>query len=733
MARNKERITQTDFSMGSPRKESVERDDTPLVAAGLQEARNTIGLSPSALEVRPGLVHLSSTASRSGVSVDLGSGRVFDLHITETGAVMYDADDAVVLNEVGQPWQALPNRFGNRSFDQMDFWVLPDPDQGVILIGAQDFQRRVIYYDGSAWVLSDLSAITALSPSISPQPFWNYYPGVTIQPSARTGNITVTASSPIFASSHVGVEIRYSGRRINLTGYTSPTVMSGTVIEELAPTYNITLTSSSGYKVGEAVEHSTAGGQGIITNIAGNVVTVLATAVWNGFPVSNGLVGPKVNQGITAVSSVAPAPSPLWDMQLGNAVFGYAGWGVKHLGRAYLCGFPGAPQAFAASVPGDVFDFRMGANDGDGFAESLGANDGGDLKYIQSAEDLLFFTSTGAYYQQTRDQSDVTPTTIGPRRFSKIGCADVAPIAVDDGAVFVDAVGNQMYGAILSGDVYRSWRAIPISEYHSHLITGPAFLGATQVGSEWPEQFIYVVNEDGTCAVAQWERDQNRVGWRPWDTNGSFKAIYQAFGRIHAVVERTINGVTSNYRERFVTGIYLDCAACLKVSTAFPQGEVGASFFGGVTALASHLNGEQCIGYFEGWDLGDRVVAGGRLQDTNGDLGIPTHDGVLQVGLPFTMRLVPWPRRSVRGYRGERDVKRIIKLGFTIQDTLQFNFDGYSFGGYRVNEDTSKPPPLRSEEAAFILQRREPFEIRPLIMDRPGPFRLLRINYRVAV
>ncbi|WP_170759991.1 hypothetical protein [Ruegeria lacuscaerulensis] len=734
MARAKERITQADFGVGQVRPEAVERDDTVLIERSMRECRNTITLTTGALEIRPGLVHLSSTNSYWGVEVDLGSGRVYDLHIKANGLVLYNADGSVETSFNGVDWTSVPGVWGSPAFTSMKFWVVSDPDSSAIFIGSKHTPIYALVHNGTIWTLGQLSFATALNGAIQ-QPYYLYDRGSSIQPSARTGSITVTASDSIWTSAHAGMSIRYGGREITLDSLVSSTVMNATVVEELAPTYDLVVASSSGYQLGEAVEHSTLGGKGLITGISGNTITVLATEIWNGFAGSGNLVAPNASQAISSKTDVTPAASFIWDLQMQSPVHGYAGWAEKHKGRMYLCDFPGAPQSFAASVAGFVDDFTMGEADGDGFVETLGANYGGDLRFILSAEDLLFFTSRGLYYQQTRDGSAVTPRTIGPVRFSKIGCADVPPVAVDDGAIFVDSVGQQIHSALLDGDIYRSWRAANISQYHSQLINRPIHLGATASGSEWPEQFIFVTNSDGTVAVCQWEKDENIFGWRPWDTNGEFLAVYEAFGDVHAVVNRTLNSVPQRIRERFETGVYLDCTASLKVSDANPAGETGVDYFGGVTKAATHLNGETATVYFEGWDLGDRVIdAAGAPLDDNGDLvDYPDYDGILQIGLIFVVRAVPWPRRSAQTQRGKRSVKRTVKMSFTVQDTLSFTYEGKRFGGYRVNEDLTSPPPVRSQDAVFITGGRKPFEERALVVDRPGPFRLLKIKYRVTI
>lgn len=735
MARRKEVISQRDFTMGATRPEAVERDDTVLIEQSAKEAKNLIGLTTGATEVRPGSVYINATDSDRGFEVDLGKGRVFDIHIVPNGVVIYDQDDAVEASFLAAPWDSISAKYGSVAFADARFWVLADPDTSSIILGAQEYPiHALVLDDAGSWSFGQMAFPTRLS-GVVLQPYWNYYPTVTIQPSARTGAITLTASAGIWTAAHQGMRIRYVDQEIVLGTVVSATVINATVTEELPPTYDLTVASVSGYKVGDAVEHEILGGQGFITGISGSIITVLATVFWDGFAASDKLIAPNAKQVISVKTTVSPAATFLWDMQMLNQIHGYAGGAVRHMGRSYLSRFPGAPQAVAVSSAGFVTDFTLGSEDGDGFVETLGSNEGGDLLHVISAEDLLFLTSRGLYYQQTRDGSAVTPTTFGPVRFSKMGASDVVPVAVDDGAIFVDSVGEQIYAAMLDGDIYRSWKAKNMTKYHSHLLSTPSYLGATASGSERPEQFIYVVNSDGTAAVAQWDRDENRIGWRPWVTDGSYKAIYQAFGKTYSVVERTLNAVTGNVRERFETGVYMDCASVLLVSGAFPLGQTGVAFFGGVTADPVHLNGEIASLYFEGWDLGDYLIdaSGYPIDDMAVRVTYPDYDGYLQIGIPFFWQLVPWDRRSVQTQSGLRDIKKVVKVYASVQDSDPFYFEGQEVGAYRVSEDLSIPPLARTEEIAFITGARDFYVDRPLENQRPGRFRLTKLRYKVTV
>ncbi|MBL4898127.1 MAG: hypothetical protein JKX76_00635 [Colwellia sp.] len=737
MARRKETIWQNDFSLGAVRPEAEERDDTPLVTQSCREMLNTRTLTTGQIEGRPGTLYLNSTDAQGGVEVDLGQERVFDLHIVPSGIVL--RDEANTIEYTGNlTWTAAPAKFGTFAFDDISFWVLADPDASSILIGSQFFpiQALILGTDGS-WGFGQMDFSLGLSGAIQ-QPYWRYNEDVTIAPSARTGSITVTASSNLWTAAHDGVAVRYLDREIILGTLISPTVINAMVTEELPPTYAIGVASSSNYQVGDAVEQSILGGQGIITEISGTTITVLATSSYDGFDTvaSPKLVAPNAAQGIT---SVVPASSPaatyLWDIQMQSPVHGYAGYAARHTARLILCDYPGAPQGFAVSVPNAINDFKMGPNDADGFVEAVGADSGGALKFIVSVEDLIFMTTKGLYFQQTRDGTALTPKTIRPVRFSRIGCADVEPVAVDDGCVFVNSVGQQVYTATLAGDVYKKWKAETLTKYHPHLVKNPVQLGATSSGSEDAENYVYVVNGDGSAAVCQWDRENQSVSWRPWQTDGNFRSIYQCFGKIHAIVDRQIADKPVRFRERFERGLVMDCVAALKLSPEFSEGEVGVEIDQGKTGLATHLTGHLATVFLEGWDMGDNLVnAFGRPEVSPGqEISYPAIFGIVQVGLIFKKRITPWARKSIHTQRGVKSVKRLICMFISVQETTAFEIGGEAHGAYRAGEDLTAPPPRRNEQFKSVPVGKTGAETLDITQDRPGFLRITKLGYRVVI
>ncbi len=204
MARRKETIWQNDFSFGAVRPEAVERDDTSLINASVKEGLNTISLSSGQLEQRPGLVYVNNATATAAhdFEIAMGGNGTFSLVIAEDSVKLYDSDGDVVHSETSVDWTAMTDGYGSPDFEDIRFWVEVDAETQTIILGSQYMPQQVLYYNGS-WVFEpmDFSATLAGAPNL---PFWNHYPGVSIEPSALTGSITLTASSGIWTTAHEG-------------------------------------------------------------------------------------------------------------------------------------------------------------------------------------------------------------------------------------------------------------------------------------------------------------------------------------------------------------------------------------------------------------------------------------------------------------------------------------------------------------------------------------------------
>lgn len=725
MADRKSGLPQKDFSLGAIRPEGRERDDTDLVQTSVREAENAIILSTGALEGRPGFRFIQVlTGATDFFEINPDDGLAYDLVPVPNGIEVYDELGNEIVSFATAPWTTTEG-----------IWCLPLRDN--ILLGAKDSPIQLLQYDDGLWSFGAYG-FDSLAGGASAQPYWKFPSDAKIRPSALTGSITVTADEDIFTAGHVGLRFRYVNREFQITGFTDARNVSATVIQKLPPTQNVTVGDASGFLVDEAVEADPSGAEGIITAVAGNVVTVLITKFFEGVKTSDDLVAPNHKSSVSSVSTTTPAATTFWDEPMISAVRGYPGTAAFHTGRVIFADFPEIPDGFAASVIGTINNFEAGVNDDDAIIESIGASRGARIKHLASAEDLIILTTKGPYYVQTRDGTPMTPTNFNPTPFDSFGCNDVQPVVVNDGVVFIGAGGESVLACTLIGDVYKAWRVQVLSEFHQHLLKSPVRLGSTADDTDKPERFVFAVNVDGTAAVMRWDRrpGSETVGWTPWTTRGTFKSMTSIFGAIHALVERSINGVPTLFLERAETGTYLDCSTGFTAAeSVFITDDYGAKLITDASERiiasggdAIHLVGETVNVWIDRFNLGEHVID---------SLGFPTGldlTGVdRQIGFRFETNVVPWQRWSPDSYAGDVNTRGLYEIGVAVQDTVEYEIDGWVRSAYDKSDDTSLPPRLKTEVVYQMVNGYEYDRRVTIKRTQPGPFRLLAVYHKVTV
>lgn len=134
--------------------------------------------------------------------------------------------DGTLIQTLVSPWTTavIPEIRYSQSGDTM-------------IVVQEDFeQQKIIRTGATTFTIGPMTFEENTAGFPMYQPYHNFSPdGTTVQPSATTGvGITITASAPIFEAAYVGLIIRIGQKEIEITGYTSTTILVGTVRETLA-------------------------------------------------------------------------------------------------------------------------------------------------------------------------------------------------------------------------------------------------------------------------------------------------------------------------------------------------------------------------------------------------------------------------------------------------------------------------------------------------------------------
>ena len=726
VAKFKTSIKQNDFSLGEVRPEFLESDGNEIRTRSLKEARNVRLISGTVMRERFGTYKKTSLGSynenpvfplpkpwHKTLEIEPIEGVKF-LLVFESGMLrVYDTSGTIVTTfSASIPWTVAP-------------WVVPAREN--TYIGSFAHEIYVLNYDGSTWTLGVMAYDESPGGHIA-QPYWTFNKGVTLTPSALTGTgITLTASSPVFTADYVGLRLRYHGKEIDITGYTSTTVLTGDVISDLPPSFDITLNNAKGFETGHVVTGVNSGYSGYVVavNTSTNVVSVVTLEGFEGPDTApyEELASPTSTSLITAVAAAgSPYASPRWDEPLLSDIHGYPRAATFLGGRLYLTDFPDVPDLIAGSSVRSPQDFEIGLDDDDAILRTVG-NGNLRVRHLIDAGDLIVLSDEGAYYVAARGGVPITPTNFNTIKIDTRGANSVEPVLADDAVVFVSETGEDVLAAVLDGNIYLKWTVLTISKNHAHLVDSPAFLCAPPKTIKDENRFILVGNEDGTVIAAQWDRRVGAVGISLWDnatetvdlvppktgqTTGWFHYIAPFNGAYWAVASRAFDGGNAErYLEVFSHDAWMD----------FSEDHVGAS-----SPSLSHYEGARItarignniIGEYDDYADVETLISGGDAADT------------YQIGVAFESYIIPWPVEYVNSQRLGMIRSRTIRVGVSVRDTLAFyvrrnnitsRVEPYSFG-----DDLSAPPPTKTKVYRFpVLGNRDHPEI-VIGSDAPGPF-----------
>jgi hypothetical protein len=704
MARIKRSIVQRDMSAGELREDFLERDDVEMRSKSLKTAENVKILATGAVEARPGTwFKTAAAAARQIREIEPADGETYALVIYDTQLKVLAEDGTVVFTQSSVNWT-----------DGSLVSIMPYGEKTLLL--ARSNGIFLLEYNGTSWAYGAFSFDAGSGNSLV-QPYWNFFKGSKIITTGTTGSVTVTADTPVFKTTHVGTRIRYAGKEILITAFTSTTVVVGTVQDNLPPTFGIDVASTIPFRVGDVVIGQESGFQGVIVLIIPPKLYVLTLENETGPTLSEPLTGPTATQDVVAIASAAPAYTTYWDEQLMSPARNYPRSAAVAAGRLFFVDFPNEPSLIAASSVRSIGDFATGAADDDAILRTVGS-DKPRFRHVMNAGDLLFLSSKGSYFQNLRDGNILSPSTFAPIGFDSRACANVPPVAVDGGVVFVEQGNRKISAALLDGNIYLKWSVKDMATYHDQTIGGVVSLCGPPLSSEQAEKYLFAVNDDGTVAAVSWRQDfgQEAIGFVRWNTQGSFLRISPIFRDYWAITDRTIGSSVARSIEVFSDDALLDCA-----SEGNPN----------LAGEASHLVGATATVAWEGRFAGTGVVAG---DGSVGGMSDVTSANA-QIGFNFIATAAPWPAELTDSERiGTIDV-RVFHLFASVQHTGPFqmrcNAHTREVGGYAFGEILSDPPPLRTQ-----IYRAPVFGIRAhpdlaLIKHLPTKWRVLAIGQEV--
>lgn len=199
------------------------------------------------------------------------------------------------------------------------------------------------------------------------------------------------------------------------------------------------------------------------------------------------------------------------------------------------------------------FSRRVPLQDDDTVQFNLAGRKVNSVRHILDLGELVLLTQSGEFVCKGNQDGAITPSQINPRQHSYIGSSTLRPIVIGGNALFVTNQGNVIRD--LGYDPQSSrYSGGDLTVFSSHL-----FEGYTTVDwdyAEAPHPIVWSVRSDGMLLGCTYEPSQEMLSWHRHDFQGGTVKNVAIVpegdeSAIYVVIERTINGRSRKYIERF--------------------------------------------------------------------------------------------------------------------------------------------------------------------------------------
>lgn len=719
-------IRQRDFSAGEIDPDAIRRDDTDLLKSGVRYARNLVSTHTGALTRRPGRRLLFEDA---GIVMDF---KPFDDIVYK---VVFVAGGVKIRRQDGELVKSLAATWASEDLDSLVFVAFDNE----IFVAWKERVRVIKVAEGTLeWSISTYSFGLGLD-NARQMPFYRFPEthGITMKVSSTTGTgITVRFSDPVLAAAHAGVVFRYAGRQLRIATVSSSTIATANVIEELPPTKNITVSNASGFSIGQTVETDVTNAKGEIAAISGNIITVVLLDNLTLPDTTDKLVGPTANSKITLVASAPPAAILQWDEQF---VSDYRGWPrsvSKDRERLIMTNFPQKKNAILWLATGENRNGLIGSDADNAMLEFISAEC--QVFHVVGGYDEFAVTDSGVFFVPISVGEPLKPGSVEFRPVFSSQIANIHPVEVTEGLIFVDKSMTGIYAVSATGQTARPYLANEINRFHRHLFNDVKSIVATPATTEFPSRQIFVVNGDGTVVAGQFNPDTNYVGWLKWDSSGKVRSVSGEYGSVVFMTTYPLGGGSIGVAEELDYSLLCDCAKIVDTGSAADSLDLSTGEALTLSTGAPLTLSDLAVGFFAGETVSvhaDGFYFGEVAVSSAGVIsGFGGYD-TITIGIDYDWRFRPLFTRFDDGSpvgQGEKR-RKIENMMLTVRETQEFQVGNRVFGSYRGGDDMSEPVPLRDETYRYREVGRSYDPDVGIRQTFPGHFKIIELATRITV
>jgi len=325
-----------------------------------------------------------------------------------------------------------------------------------------------------------------------------------------------------------------------------------------------------------------------------------------------------------------------------SAVQGYPNAIALHDSRIIFAGTASNPSSLWGSYSNDFQNFKQGAYDADSWFFTLASTTGGQIQWIVSKSALLIGTTLDEWSMSASDATrPITPTNLNVRQQSHYGSSLVGAQIINDTILYIQRMSRKIRELVYTW-ASESWVSNDVTALAEHTTRTGILETAYQ---RVPDAILWFVRGDGQLVSMTYEREQQVVGFARHITDGVFESVATINGtnaedEVYCLVNRTINGSTVRYVERFKLGLRDALDTADKANWWYVDAGKLQTFGSPTSTITglSHLEGKTVSVWADNavgsLSVSQPTVVGGQIT-----LQIPASR--VLVGLPFTSTLVP--------------------------------------------------------------------------------------------
>lgn len=428
----------------------------------------------------------------------------------------------------------------------------------MFLVHPRHAVRRLTRFGDASWKLA------AQRFTVEPHDEIGQKPATTCTLGATSGSgVSATAAAASFQPSDVGRPLSSGVGYATITGYTSSTVVTVTIIDAFA-----SVNLASGAWTLEESPKAQLTPSGSIT-LGGTATLTLSAGGWRNdaqvadigryVHINGGVVEITSYSSATAVDGVVrraltgttAAPSDSWSLEskVWNATNGYPRAATLYEQRLVLAGTTAFPNTVWASSPRIYDDFCTGAADDDGLAFELVSDQQNPILQLAPLSHLVPLTFGNIFSMRGGVEKPLSPTNVRAKDEQGFGAANIRPVKVGNEALYVQRAGRRLRS--LSYRVELDAYAAPDISILSEHITRSGIVDMAYV--QEPESIIALVRDDGVLVFLTMNREQEVLAWVRGKMQGVYEAVcaipYGDGDQLWCVVRREFNGSTFRYVE----------------------------------------------------------------------------------------------------------------------------------------------------------------------------------------